>query len=1527
MGKLDAKIDFWKSRLLDLGRKNRLINCPPSFDASSEKVRVSRNSIGVKEPDIFTLWKIFVDDEKPLSFPSDEESTKKKSAGLITNQTLADTQKTLRHLKQKARSFSEEKGLNSLFLAFFFLIWQEKSSKDMMRSPILLVPAKLSQEKIISPYILNPHDDEITANQALSARLQNDFGISLPVYNADMDLKEYFEQIKKICEQKKWQIDYDVELSLFSFLKINMYKDIEVNSAVIKSHPVIKAIAGESAADVTSNSAGINLDHDSIDPQVVFNVIDADSSQHDAILLAKKGVSFILQGPPGTGKSQTITNIIAELLAQGKRVLFVAEKMAAVEVVHKRLSQAGLSPFCFTLHNHNIKRREVFDQIEKSLDFASKDASLLTKEIERKFLQLKKQRGQLNAYVSELHTNVEPLDCTIFYANGKIASLEKYPDISFNIENASGVTSSQYSEFLSLLDELSRIIESSGYQKDNPWKGYINQDIDLKFRQDFSVDSKKMITAANSGLKLFDEINELFGSNKSRSAEDFSFITDILSHAAASPGVPSSWIKLSVTEIIDNLTQFELNCRKKDELVNTLNELDDQINNKIEELKNLDIQINEQKCNTAKFKSEWETEKNKFKDEYDEEIFEIDAEDVYRRYRADYRSTLGKLNPGYLINNKKIFTCLKRKSKISFDETLVLLEQLTSAQKIRIEYENQNKTLNDINENINFLNNLLAEIINKRDETDGLLKETENALRTYSVKLESSLGITIDSNSDYKALRDKLEWTQKLSNLIQNEDIFDIYLENVCSRDEKTVYKSKELLLVIGEWTKASLPLLNDFASMFEQREEIIKRPLKELSCHITSCAGDFTALEHYTDYRKIKNKFDELRITEFFEQIEEKEPGYDELKGAFEKHFYRVWLDAVIDKYPTVKDFRGHNHEDLIISFRNNDKLHLEISRDSLLSALIKRLPSLNTCVSEHDEIGLLKREMKKQRKLMSARKLIASLPNVLQILKPCMMLSPLSVSTYLSASNFSFDTVIFDEASQIRTEDAICSLFRAKQAIITGDSKQLPPTDFFGVSMSSQDEEYEEDADDSGAFDSLLDEASLLPSKMLSWHYRSCHEDLIVFSNKKIYNGNLTTFPSSIEKADDTGVQYIHVPNGIYDRGGRRGNQAEAEKTAQLVFEHFLKYPKRSLGIIAFGETQQSAITDAVIKMRKENHDYESFFNDDDNESFFIKNLETVQGDERDTIIFSIGYAPDAEGKFIMNFGPLSRDGGERRLNVAVTRARHNIKLVGSIQPGDIDPAKVSGDGPKLLKLYIDFAINGPTVLMNEVSDNTSSWQKDQFEASIYNFLTDNGFDVQSKVGCSGYRIDLAVRHPSKEGCYAIGIECDGESYSSARSSRERDRLRHAVLENMGWSMYRVWSADWIKDPKNEGAKLLEAVKKAVSDYGKASQTVPNQKNEFLKISERLQAPVKMARPKFYGSEPKDVPVTNFEDEMLKFITNSYGIHKDGLFKEAAQRYGWDKLTPVIKDHFEQAYQNLIKRKKILERDIEGKISVTAV
>jgi superfamily I DNA and/or RNA helicase/very-short-patch-repair endonuclease len=1564
---INDKLEFWKKRLLDLGKRNRLINCPLPSDVK----RIQRHSLLICLPSSIDLWTLLNENDGVVEFPiPDEFQEDQDETGQLvlseddafeddydesvrTNQSIKEANKTLLSLMKKAKVFNEEKGLNALHLAFGFLNWKENGTTGQdMRSPLLLLPVKLEQEDLFKPIILSSSDEEITPNHSLAQKLLSDFNITLPPYSEDIKFADYISEVQHAVKGMGWSVSVDVtQLSLFSFMKVNMYRDLEKNAGTICSHSIVRAINGEimsNTADV-SNINGYN--HDSTPLQEVFSVVDADASQQDAILLAKRGASFVLQGPPGTGKSQTITNIIAELLADGKKVLFVSEKMAALEVVYKRLSQVGLADFCLTLHSHNAKRREVLDQFEKSIK-RSRTKIQIQQDAFSVLTHLKENRDALNLYNEQLHAVVEPLGKTIFQVNGLLSALEDNQNIDYVQSNAADFTPEMFAQCESALSELARVVGKSGYQDNNPWNGCVlTKPPTFEFRQRFLTDAEKLTKALNTGMTLLSVLKAIIGTSINEwSYSDMLWLNEINDCVKRSPKVDSAWLGVSLPVAISNLDTYNSVVNKKKKLTDEKQSAKQQIASVFEQLKTCEESSLREQNLLIEAEAKSKIAHQSLTERCDEKVLNIDAAEMLVRYRSKYRSWTRLFSIAYMKDRKVLLSYCKKAEKLPYEEGLLLLDQIEKTLSLSVAYSKQVELVNAANALLDSTKRQHLELTHHLQQINNLLVTVESEIEAAKTGLVSAFGSVItdsksisayiNENMDFADFRKKLEWCSEFNELQKRYNFGGDFVSAVCCGDTGVISGLNVKTALINKWSAAIKPMIYGFASLFDDRrkQSLSGISITQLLSHVKNCKENFSALENLIDYRIANERLKALGIAAFLDKAKQMNLDADTIIDVFNKCFYRSWLDAVEPKFPAINEFRRLRQDDRVKSFMKLDREQLDVSKVMLLSRLVSHLPNFDA-FSTSGEMALLRREMAKQRKLMPTRLLIANLPNLLPALKPCMMMSPLSVSTYLGSSNYEFDTVIFDEASQVRTEDAIGAIFRAKQAIIAGDSKQLPPTDFFSSSMSA-DDDYEEDddgiANDAGAYESLLDEATLLPTQTLLWHYRSRDEHLIAFSNAKIYKGSLTTFPSSIEKAPGMGVEYVLVSDGTYDRGGKNGNKAEAEKVAELVFDHFRDYPKRSLGVIAFGEVQQSAIQDALILKRRQNSAFEPFFKEDKDESLFIKNLETVQGDERDTIIFSIGYAPDAAGKFIMNFGPFSREGGERRLNVAVTRARYNLKLVSSIEPTDIKVENVSGQGPKLLRQYIDFAKNGERAILGEISANDEVWFDSPFETSVYNFLTSNGYDVATQVGCSGYRIDMAVRHPTYNGRFALGVECDGAMYHSARTARERDRLRQTVLEDMGWQMYRIWSTDWIKDRHTEGERLLNAVRLSVETYHEAAPSpTPRSSNlsdlvvvETQSESEHrmkgLQEKSRILRSGYYGWNAKDIPPKDFADVMLKVVQNTIGLNKTEVFKETALfGYGWERMGSVIKEKLELSFKNLIDR-KLIEFDQYEKVNI---
>ena len=448
--------------------------------------------------------------------------------------------------------------------------------------------------------------------------------------------------------------------------------------------------------------------------------------------------------------------------------------------------------------------------------------------------------------------------------------------------------------------------------------------------------------------------------------------------------------------------------------------------------------------------------------------------------------------------------------------------------------------------------------------------------------------------------------------------------------------------------------------------------------------------LRVWVDFKDVKDRFSLLGLAPFFARLAEEPFPATQLVDIFRKGTLQEWINNLYVEDEHLGHFRRENHEQSIMDFRKVDMELIHLSANRVIEEANGKKPQDILIQADDSEIGVLLKESAKKRRLMPIRSLLQRIPNLLPKLKPCLLMSPISVSQFLSPELMKFDLILYDEASQIVPEDAVGSIYRGKTIVVAGDNKQLPPTSFFQKSLIEDVDWDEMNEGDVEVFDSILDECLGigLPVKTLRWHYRSRHETLIAFSNNRFYNGTLITFPAALAENEALGVKLVHVKDSIYDRGGRRDNPKEAEAVTNLVFDHFKRFPEKTLGVVTFSIAQMETVEEAIERRLREQPEFEHFFKEDRLEGFFVKNLENVQGDERDVIIFSVGYGRDQQGQMTLNFGPLNKAGGERRLNVAVTRAREKVILVTSIKASDIEVTPSSAVGVQALRGYLEYA-----------------------------------------------------------------------------------------------------------------------------------------------------------------------------------------------------------------------------------------------
>ena len=531
--------------------------------------------------------------------------------------------------------------------------------------------------------------------------------------------------------------------------------------------------------------------------------------------------------------------------------------------------------------------------------------------------------------------------------------------------------------------------------------------------------------------------------------------------------------------------------------------------------------------------------------------------------------------------------------------------------------------------------------------------------------------------------------------------------------------------------------------------------------------------------------------------------------------------LNKMVESNVSLRNFNEKIYEKNIEKFQNIDREILRLNRLRVRNILNENKPVvMGNAIPPASELGILMKEINKKKRNIPIRQLLLETGNIISRIKPCFMMSPLSVANFLDSKCYTgyFDYVIFDEASQIKTEDVIGIFLRGKNFVIMGDSKQLPPTIFFDTDDVNEDD------------DSLYVEtesilklcSSIFPAKMLKWHYRSRHESLISVSNYEFYNNNLIVFPSPFNEADDLGLKFEYNSENYYDRGKSSKNVGEAKDVIEYAINHFKKYGKsKSLGIGTFGIKQKEAILEELEFRLRKNPELEPYFNESGEDGFFIKNLENIQGDERDVILISVGYGFDKNGILSNNFGPLNKNGGERRLNVLITRAREKCVVFCNFLPDDLNVSNSKSHGLKSFKSFLYYAKNKEyPILMEPTGGDFDS----PFEESVHDFLVDRGYDVVKQVGCAGYRIDLAIVDPDNPDKYVLGIECDGATYHSSASARERDRLRQEILERLGWKFHRIWSTDWFNSRVVAKKRLIDAVDDAIKNKDVPSFTRPS-------------------------------------------------------------------------------------------------------
>ncbi len=1466
-----SKQKLWERKLLDLSLRNNLLNLRVTQSTIQLiSVKLSQFEDSLAEGSDFQIFPKPADWSNPNNIAGIYQAVNLSDpiAGLLSHElgqkrmrsylTEGELSGALTKLYRNSRLSLEENGANTLYLAMGLLKWYETSRSEVPRfAPILLLPIELIRKSAQKGFIIRGREEETLMNITLLEMLRQDFGIiingleDLPRDDSGVDVKRVLNIVRHgIMSQSRWNVEEQVFLGNFSFNKFIMWNDIHNNAEKLKENKIAASlISGKmewQEPDDTWESPDLDKTYHPADIAIPIN---ADASQLEAICAAVQDKSFILHGPPGTGKSQTITNIIANALYKGKRVLFVAEKMAALSVVQKRLSDIGLDPFCLELHSNKTRKSFVLEQLQRAIEVVKKSSP---EEYQAEADKLHSLRSELNSYVESLHKRYS-FGFSLFECFDGYAHLNAAPDIiRFDGGFLQGLSAERFAELVDTSEELQNAGMLCGHPHNHPLS-------DIKsssYSQPIKSRALEVISGYISLLDQFSECREKVCNRLAinlhlRRREQDRAVIGLIGELISIPDTPGTILKAeNAGHILGNVIEISRHGIIRDHARSGLLE------------------------------------------SYRKEILQYDAEFALSRWQI---ASAKWFLPRWMAHQKlrKSLKLLSKPDKFSW-------KQATPTFELILKYKHEQEILE---KNKGFLSRLLDYLWNEGEvEWNGLISVCESVIRVQHelavltsdqasaqdirLQIANQLLHGVQTFRDlnektFKTFIDLFERIQNLEGQLNGMLHVDFPACESNSEDWCTIWKNK-----VERWVE-NIDSLRDWSSWNLAAEKACNQGLSPL-------------VENYRN-GKLKN---------------------EEVVHSFKKGVYRLGAEFIISDDPQLLAFNGKLFDAKIKKFKGKSKYFEELTKAELFSRLASSIPSFTLEAAQSSEIGILQRAIRNKGRGISVRKLFDLIPNLLPRLCPCMLMSPISVAQYFDVDRARFDLTIFDEASQMPTCEAVGAIARGKNVIVVGDPKQMPPTSFF--TTTNFDEENAEKED----LESILDDclALSIPSKHLLWHYRSKHESLIAFSNSNYYDNRLMTFPSPDDL--ETKVHNVYVP-GHYDRGKTRQNSFEAQAIVDEVVRR-LSDPvlsKRSIGIVTFSSVQQNLVEDMLNETLRLRPDLEAIVSES-NEPVFIKNLENVQGDERDVILFSVGYGPDKEGRVSLNFGPLNRDGGWRRLNVAVSRARYEMIVFSTLRSHQIDIARTTSEGVAGIKAFLEYSEKGKMALTQKTPAKKS--KANSFEKLLAEDIRKSGHTVHTDIGCSGYRIDLAIVNPEKPTEYLLGILTDGENYKSAGTASDREIVRNDVLKMLGWNIYRLWSPDWWDNPQKVLQEIIAAVKSVQnSEYhnygdGKANTRAAQSRHEKfadIKIQGITQHVIKEAY-KLDNYTVCNLPATNisFSDEFFnpgrktkiegqirKVIQTEAPISQTLLSRRILNAWGISRLGTRLNDYLNALYAHI--------------------
>ena len=1424
----------WERRLLDLSTRNSLLCFKTGLNSAhlmSWDLNETIKHILSKEE--FTLL------EKPkdhlgasITYPKFNSNINLKPLSELIKLELKnkhirsfsdenELRNILSSLYRRDRTSQEETGSSTIFIAAGFLKWHEREFKNAEKyAPLILIPVTLIKRTGGKGYSLKTREDEFLINTTLLEFLKQEFNIDIRgldrINTSGMDIDSIISTLKReIINMKDWDIAEDVYLASFSFSRYLMWNDIRHHIEEFKNNRFVKSLASNKMEISKEEFQIKDINPEDFKPQEILTPIHADSYQFSAVAAALSGKSFVLHGPPGTGKSQTITNIIANLIGSGKTVLFVAEKMAALSVVKKRLDHIGIGDFCLELHSNKAEKLETAVRILNTLELKKSDANPGFKTNAKR---IEIMRSELNSTIEALHKK-RALNLSVYEAIIKYLEVASAPDY-MNIESAfyDNLTNDSLYKYERLIENAAVCAKECGEVYRSPF-----------------VDTE--ISEFSNKLKL-----NILSSSK--------ILTEEIRHL-------KEYVKMCF-ELLGNRVRL-LTKKKLNSLFTLANLL---------------------------------TEKDS----------------PYLKIFGQENLTVQETINDYVQLFKKSEN-YKKEYNQNFD-TLVELPAKIEVLKSDIE-----------NCKGNYKKSKDLKILWKRLEKHAIIRMNESSFRTYFTqtlnvykvaaeiekageKVGKILGLGKMNFEKANELKEKLSILYKTA-----EELFPDYEYHSFNSACRTIFQEYPSMVflsfinaykdfIIAERTFFKmLNIKTDYSSLDEDYFDFLKMKASALVENIDLLPSwcSFNGA-----YKELENEGLNFAVAPLIDG----KLNSANLVSCFRKKIYFNFIESEISDDPLLSKFSASAMEDKIEKFRIIGEEFEKLSRKEIKRKLLERLISLDTEGPLSLEIVVLSRAVKSGMKGVTLRKLFEEIPTVMQNAAPCMLMSPISVSQYIPPKEQFFDAVIFDEASQMPTSEAIGAIARGKSIIVVGDPKQLPPTTFFASDYTDDENLENED------LESILEDCLALgmPEKHLFWHYRSKHESLIAFSNAMYYNNKLLTYPSPDSLESKVVLKYV---DGIYDRGETKQNIKEAqyliEEVVRRLKDNQLK--KDSIGIVTFSSAQQSLIEDmlshALIKNKLESAAF------DREESIFVKNLENVQGDERDVILFSVGYGPDKSGRLSLNFGPINQSAGWRRLNVAVSRARTEMVIFSSMTAAMIDLSRTNSKGVAGLKAFLEFADKGRTMLAVSTKDVESG------EKGIGYFIAKEleklGFECKYDVGVSGFKIDTAVVDPKNKKKFILAIICDGKTAHASKSARDRTVLQIQTLKKLSWNVHKVWTLNFMANPKREAKKIKDIIVKLTgSEKVSAKRTTkPYQKYYREYKNANLRAETVSGEYLFESENEKMILA-----KLIALVKVEQPIAKSFLIKRCLASYGILRTGTKINARMEELCQKLQVKKEMLNK-----------